>query len=199
VGGTDEIGSDFRLLAATNRNLSDDVGSGRFREDLYFRLNVVVIEMPPLRDRQEDIEPLARHFIERCCAELGRPTAGLQPDALRALRAYRWPGNVRELKNILERVLLLEAEGDEVRAEHLPAEIGPGSRGPTAAADPPQPFPPGVVRPLTEIERLAIQHALDVCGQNKTRAAQMLGISRQTLRTKLREYSLSDDVEEAGE
>jgi two-component system nitrogen regulation response regulator NtrX len=197
VGGHGDIAVDVRVVAATHRDLEKEVQSGRFREDLFFRLNVVVVEMPPLRSRTDDIAPLARHFIERFCAELGRPNAELHPDALRALRGYRWPGNVRELRNILERVLLLEAEGDEIRLEHLPAEIAPG--GPTPAGELPHPFPPGVVRPLAEIERLAIQHALDVCAQNKTRAAQMLGISRQTLRTKLREYALSDDTEDAGE
>jgi DNA-binding NtrC family response regulator len=197
VGGHGDIVVDVRVVAATHRDLEKEVQSGRFREDLFFRLNVVVIEMPPLRLRTDDIAPLASHFIERFCAELGRPNAVLHPDALRALRGYRWPGNVRELRNIIERVLLLEAEGDEIRLEHLPAEIAPG--GPAPSGELPHPFPPGVVRPLAEIERLAIQHALDVCAQNKTRAAQMLGISRQTLRTKLREYALSDDTEEGVE
>jgi len=197
VGGHDDVTVDVRVVAATHRDLEKEVKAGRFREDLYFRLNVVVVAMPPLRERVEDIEPLARHFIQRFCAELGRPAATLHPAALAALSGYAWPGNVRELRNILERVLLLEAEGDEIRAEHLPAEIG--GRESAASGDLPHPFPPGVVRPLAEVERLAIQHALEVCAANKTRAAQMLGISRQTLRTKLREYALADDTEDPGE
>jgi len=198
VGGHADVSVDVRVVAATHRDLEREVKAGRFREDLFFRLNVVVVEMPPLRERLEDLAPLARHFIDRICAELGRPPAQLRPEALRVLESYRWPGNVRELKNVIERVLLLEVEGDEIRREHLPAEmIGGGAA--FASGEQPQPFPPGVVRPLAEIERLAIQHALSVCDQNKTRAAQMLGISRQTLRTKLKEYSLPDDADDAGE
>jgi DNA-binding NtrC family response regulator len=199
VGGHGDISVDVRVVAATHRDLEKEVQSARFREDLYFRLNVVVVEMPPLRDRGDDIAPLAKHFIQRFCAELGRPEAVVHAEALRAMRGYRWPGNVRELKNILERVLLLEAEGEEIRLEHLPAEIAPGGTTAGASGELPHPFPPGVVRPLAEIERLAIQHALDVCAQNKTRAAQMLGISRQTLRTKLREYAFTDDGDDTAE
>ena len=198
VGGHTDVAVDVRVTAATHRDLEKEVRNGRFREDLYFRLNVIVVGMPPLRERVEDIEPLARHFVQRFCAELGRPVATIQPAAMRALSAYAWPGNVRELRNIIERVLLLEAEGDEIRAEDLPAEISGRAPG-GSAGDLPQPFPPGVVRPLAEIERLAIQHALAVCESNKTRAAQMLGISRQTLRTKLREYALADDSDDGGE
>jgi len=196
VGGHSDVSVDVRVVAATHRDLEREVKAGRFREDLFFRLNVVVVEMPPLRERVEDLAPLARHFIERFCAELGRPPARLRPEAQRALESYRWPGNVRELKNVIERVLLLEVEGDEIRREDLPPEMT-GQADASSGGELPQPFPPGVVRPLAEIERLAIQHALSVCGQNKTRAAQLLGISRQTLRTKLKEYSLPDDNEDA--
>ncbi len=199
VGGHADVAVDVRVTAATHRDLEKEVRNGRFREDLYFRLNVVVVAMPPLRERAEDIEPLAKHFVQRFCAELGRPVASIQPAALRALTAYAWPGNVRELRNIIERVLLLEAEGDEIRAEDLPPEISNRAPAGGAPSDSPNPFPPGVVRPLAEIERLAIQHALHVCESNKTRAAQMLGISRQTLRTKLREYALADDSDDAAE
>jgi DNA-binding NtrC family response regulator len=196
VGGHADVTVDVRVVAATHRDLEREVEAGRFREDLFFRLNVVVIEMPPLRERTDDVAPLARHFVERFCAELGRPTARLHPEALRALVAYRWPGNVRELRNVVERVLLLEAEGDEVRAEHLPPEVTGGRRG---GGPSPSPFTSDVVRPLAEIEKLAIEHALAACGGNKTRAAQQLGISRQTLRTKLKEYALGDDHDDGGE
>ena len=199
VGGHADVAVDVRVTAATHRDLEKEVRNGRFREDLYFRLNVIVVAMPPLRERVEDIEPLAKHFVQRFCAELGRPSAAIQPAALRALTSYAWPGNVRELRNIIERVLLLEAEGDEIRAEDLPPEISGRAVAGGPAGDSPNPFPPGVVRPLAEIERLAIQHALQVCEMNKTRAAQMLGISRQTLRTKLREYALSDDGDDGGD
>ena len=196
VGGSVDVTVDVRVVAATHRDLKRSVAEGRFRKDLYFRLNVVPIEMPPLRDRVEDVKPLAEHFIGRFCAELGRAPARLHPQALKLLEGYRWPGNVRELKNSMERVLLLEAD-DEIRPEHLPAEITGGSmRLDATGADP---FPPGVVRPLAEIEQMAIVHALGVCSGNKTRAAARLGISRQTLRTKLKELSIDDGGEDDAE
>jgi len=199
VGGHADITNDVRVVAATHRELKREVAEGRFREDLYYRLNVVPIAMPPLRERTEDVAPLASLFIERFCRELARPPARLHPDALRALLGYAWPGNVRELKNLIERVLLLEAE-DEIRREHLPPELlASGARAAGATAPTGVPFPPGVVRPLAEIEMLAIQHALRACDGNKTRATQLLGISRQTLRTKLKELALGDDTDEGAE
>jgi two-component system, NtrC family, response regulator AtoC len=201
VGGHAEVSVDVRIVAATHRDLKRQVAEGRFREDLYFRLNHVPIAMPPLRERKEDIALLAQHFVVRFCGEIGRAPARIHPDALRAMNAYPWPGNVRELKNVVERVLLLEAE-DEIRAEHLPAELtglatSGGARVALAAGS--SPFPPGVVRPLVEVEQMAIAHALEVCSNNKTRAANMLGISRQTLRTKLKELSMDDGGAEADE
>ena len=196
VGGHTDVTVDVRIVAATHRDLKRGVAEGKFREDLYFRLNVVPIEMPPLRERAEDIPSLAEHFIARFCRELGRTPAKLRPEALKALIDYSWPGNVRELKNVIERVVLLEAE-DEILLEHLPQEIVRQNPGPTSETASGNPFPPGVVRPLTEIEKLAIEHALRVCEGNKTRAAQQLGISRQTLRTKLKEFALEDEAEEA--
>jgi DNA-binding NtrC family response regulator len=192
VGGNTDVTVDVRVVAATHRDLKRAVAEGRFREDLYFRLNVVPIHVPPLRERLDDIRTLADHFIGAYCRDLGRPPARLQPEALKAMLDYRWPGNVRELKNVIERVVLLEAE-DEIRPEHLPSEIFK-QKAPASGADP---FPPGVVRPLSEIERMAIEHALEVCAQNKTRAAQLLGISRQTLRTKLKEFRPEADTDEA--
>jgi len=199
VGGGADITVDVRVVAATHRDLTKLVAEGRFREDLYFRLNVVPVLVPPLRDRVADIPVLVEHFVARFCRELGRPTARLHPVAMERLQAYRWPGNVRELRNVIERVLLLEAD-DEVRPEHLPPEMsgrapGAGAVGSgTAAIDP---FPAGAVRPLAELEKMAIEHALRVCEGNKTRAASMLGIARQTLRTKLKEYAIADDAEDA--
>jgi len=192
VGGSTDITVDVRVVAATHRNLKQAVAEGRFREDLYFRLNVVPIQVPSLRDRPEDVEALALHFIAYFCRGLGRPPARLQPAALAAMRDYAWPGNVRELKNVIERMLLLEAD-EEIRLEHLPAEIHRPLSAPSGA----DPFPAGVVRPLADIEKMAFEHALGVNEGNKTRAALQLGISRQTLRTKLKEYALGDDTEEA--
>jgi DNA-binding NtrC family response regulator len=199
VGGHADITVDVRVVAATHRDLSKMVAEGRFREDLYFRLNVVPVEIPPLRERVDDVAILAEHFLQRFCRELGRPAVRLDPAALEIMRAYAWPGNVRELKNVIERVVLLEAE-DVILSEHLPLEMtrpqGAGASGGAGAASlASQPFPAGVVRPFTEIEKMAIEHALRVCDGNKTRAATLLGISRQTLRTKLKEYALGDDIE----
>jgi DNA-binding NtrC family response regulator len=198
VGGHADITVDVRVVAATHRDLPKMVAEGRFREDLYFRLNVVPVEVPALRERVEDVAELAEHFLQRFCRELGRPVVRVHPTALALLKAYAWPGNVRELRNVIERVVLLEAD-DEILPEHLPAELTRGGAGGAAAAAPGEPFPPGVVRPFTEIEKLAIEHALRVCDGNKTRAATQLGISRQTLRTKLKEYALGDDGDEGPE
>jgi DNA-binding NtrC family response regulator len=196
VGGGSDITVDVRIVAATHRDLKKRIAEGTFREDLYFRLAVVPIVMPPLRARTEDVRALAEHFIARFCRELGRPPARLHPDAYQALIDYEWPGNVRELKNVIERVVLLEAE-DEILAEHLPSEMVHQRPRAASGGAPAHPFPPGVVRPLAEVEKLAIEHALQVVDGNKTRAAQLLGISRQTLRTKLKEFALGDDGEEA--
>jgi len=194
VGGGVDITVDVRVVAATHRDLAKLVSEGRFREDLYFRLNVVPVHVPALRERVADIPPLAEHFVARFCRELGRPTARLNPAALERLQGYRWPGNVRELRNVIERVLLLEAD-DEIRPEHLPPEMsGHAALVGGAAIDP---FPAGAVRPLAELEKMAIEHALRVCEGNKTRAASLLGIARQTLRTKLKEYAIADDAEDA--
>src|SRR5439155_20964853 len=125
---------------------------------------------------------------------LGRVPARLHAEAHKAMMDYPWPGNVRELKNVIERVLLLEAE-EEIRVEHLPSEIVQ-HRGRPGSAEGAHPFPPGVVRALAEVEKLAIEHALEVCEGNKTRAAQLLGISRQTLRTKLKEFAMEDEADE---
>jgi len=193
VGGQMDITVDVRVVAATHRDLAQMVADGRFREDLYFRLNVVPVEVPPLRERLEDIPSLAEHFVQRLAGELGRPAVRLTPGAISALRRHRWPGNVRELRNVLERVVLLEAD-DEIRAEHLPAEWltgAPSTRAGGAAVS----FGGTDITPLEQIERLAIEHALKLCGGNKTRAAERLGISRQTLRTKLKDLALGDDAE----
>jgi len=200
VGGSVDITVDVRVVAATHRDLPKLVTEGRFREDLYFRLNVVPVAIPPLRERVDDMLVLAEHFVQRFCRELGRPAVKLHPAALAMMKAYAWPGNVRELKNCIERVVLLEAD-DEILPEHLPIEMsrGAASSSASAAADGGEAFPAGVVRPFIDIEKMAIQHALVVCGGNKTKAATQLGISRQTLRTKLKEYALGDDDGDPGD
>ena len=173
-----------RVVAATHRDLQRMVVEGKFREDLYFRLNVVPVTIPPLRERTGDLASLAEHFVARFCRELGRAPAKLTPGALDRMAAYRWPGNVRELRNVMERVVLLEAD-DEIRAEHLPLELTAAAGVGVAALG--DAFPSGQVRTMAEIEKMAIEHALKVWKGNKTKAADALGIARQTLRTKLKE------------
>ena len=198
IGGHVDITVDVRIVAATHQDLRKRIGEGKFREDLFFRLHVVPVAMPPLRERPEDVPVLVSHYSAHFAREFGRPpVVRIHPEALRLLTAYGWPGNVRELRNVIEHIYcvqLLETD-DEITPQHLPPEIV--GRGVIAA--PEAAFPPGVIRPLAEIEQMAIEHALRVCDGNKTRAAERLGISRQTLRTKLKEYRLEDESEGAEE
>jgi len=220
LGGTVDITVDARVVAATNRDLKKEVGDGRFREDLYFRLQVIPIEVPPLRARKSDIAGLVAHFVERFSREVGRTTGRVHPEAMRLFEDYAWPGNVRELRNVIERIVLLESD-DEIRPEHLPAEIvrppgmgstpatagaagGGAATGATASAGGGNEaggvwFAPGKILPLADVEMRAIQHALACERGNKTRAAQLLGISRQTLRTKLKEHGVEEGGDSAEE
>ena len=195
LGGLEEVRVDTRVIAATHRDLAQLVKSEKFREDLYHRLNVVPMFIPPLRDRPEDVPLLVRHFAKRFAQELGKAVPELAPEAERRLRAYSWPGNVRELRNVVERVLLLE-EDTAIRVEHLPPEVlSPGAGEAPAAGFA---FHGDSVVPLAEVERQAILFALERTEGNKTRAAALLGISRQTLRTKLKDYAL-DPGADSGE
>jgi DNA-binding NtrC family response regulator len=200
VGGSSDISVDVRVVAATHRDLKKQVADGRFREDLYFRLNVVPVEVPALRERSDDIPLLAEHFVSRFCRELGRPVARLTPAAIELMKAYRWPGNVRELRNVMERVVLLEAD-EEIRAEHLPPELsaggGVGAVATAGASAAGVSFSGGQMPTAAEVEKLAIEEALRRCKGNKTKAAEMLGLARQTLRTKLKDYALGADDGEA--
>ena len=173
VGGTETIRVDVRLVCATNRDLDAEVKAGRFREDLYFRINVVTIRMPPLRDRAGDIPILVRHFIAKIARREGRPEASVSPAALEVLGRYAWPGNVRELENAIERAVAI-AKGNVVLPSDLPAEVYGGA--PLA--------PTGIIddRPtLGELEKRYIALVLAECGGNKKKAAEKLGIDRRTL------------------
>ncbi len=186
LGGSKEIHVDVRFVSATHRDLPAMVQSARFREDLFYRLNVGAIELPALRERHEDILPLARHFLAKTSTAIGIESPGFEPAAEPLLLAYRWPGNVRELRNVVERAAIL-ARGELIGTQHLPKEIAghaPAAASPVASSDPQ--FAP-VVRPLAEIEVEYIRHALALCNGNKTQAAELLGITRLTLRNKLRD------------
>ncbi len=199
LGGTHPVKVDVRLLAATNRDLGAEVRAGRFREDLYFRLNVVALHIPPLRERPADIPALAAHFARRFADANGLPRRALGADALAVLAAHPWPGNVRELENTLHRAVLL-AEGPAIGAAAIeltplpPRAAEPGAPLPAAPGAQPAPAVQGgsvaalIGRRVEEVERDLILETLTHCLGNRTRAAEILGISIRTLRNKLHEY-----------
>src|SRR5579863_2330261 len=179
VGGNETVKVDVRIIAATNRDLASEVGSGKFREDLYYRLNVVNIEMPPLRARPSDLLPLATHFLQRFAKENGKRIDGFADDAVERITGYRWPGNVRELENIIERAVVL-CDGTKLTAKHLPAGVSAATRGGMRI--------PGST--MAEIERHAIVTTLEACSGRTTQAAQMLDISVRKIQYKLHEYGV---------
>jgi two-component system response regulator AtoC len=207
LGGTADIPVNARIISATNQDLEKLVREGRFREDLYFRLNVLRIAMPPLRERPADLPPLAEHILEKkiAAAAGGRKKARLSPAAMEKLAAYPFPGNIRELENILERALIY-CEGPLIGAEDIdlhgqPAAPTPPATAPVtpqAAASAPQapavplaaPATPPPVRSLDDVEKEAITGALALAGGNRTRAAEMLGVSRKTILNKIKAYGL---------
>jgi DNA-binding NtrC family response regulator len=197
VGGTEEIPVDVRIIAATHRDVEADVRAGKFREDLYFRLAGFTLAVPPLRDRVEEIVPLAEHFALRVAEELGQPAPVLSEAAQVALRAHDWPGNVRELRNALERAVVVQA-GGTILAEDLPdrvSDAGRRARPPAGAAAGAGAAGDGSIREqlrdqLAELERTAIVEALEHFGGNQTRTARRLGISRRALIYKLERLGL---------
>jgi len=189
IGSTETIRVDVRIIAATHRDLERHVAEGKFREDLLYRLRVVPIVIPALRDRPEDVVPLARSFLQRFAAEFGREVRTFTPDAEEVLKAHSWPGNVRELRNAIEHAMLF-ARGDSITADMLVLDPGYRPRGhaeePARGAPPADPFllPPGGLR-LDELEEKLVRQALDRAGGNKSRAAKILGISRDQIRYRL--------------
>jgi len=195
VGGTQVVESDVRVLAATNRNPTQAIAEGKLREDLYYRLNVFTIEVPPLRSRPEDIPPLARHFAESYASREQGPVPEISPGALERLVAHGWPGNVRELKNVIERAMLLSG-GRTIHVEHLPAEVtaAPSSSPRAAAVLAMENNVPTVVLPvgttMEQTEREMIRSTLLHTAGNKTRAAKILEISLKTMHNKVKKYHL---------
>jgi two-component system response regulator AtoC len=186
VGGTETLRTDARVISATHRDLSKEVTAGRFREDLFYRLNVARIVIPPLRDRPEDIPPLAEHILKRVERRHGWGELSLSPEALATIRERPWPGNVRQLENALARAVIA-ARGRPILPEHLDAEE-PLDPAVPAAGDAVDSLPLRAL--LAEVERRAIQRALLACGGNRTKTAERLGISRRQLFDKIREYDL---------
>ena len=188
VGGTQPVKVDIRLIATSNRDLEDEVGRGNFREDLFYRLNVITLHLPPLRDRPNDIAILAEHFVNKYAEANGMPVPGLSPAAHAMLRSHQWRGNVRELENTMHRAVLL-VQGPTLEPDAI---LLTGGRGfPVAAAEPPSASPtaPLVGRTVAAVERDLIIDTLNHCFGNRTHAATVLGISIRTLRNKLKQYS----------
>jgi DNA-binding NtrC family response regulator len=184
VGGDDERSVDVRIVAATNRDLRAEVAAGRFREDLFFRLAVIPVQLPPLRERPEDVLPLAAHFLERARQRLGREVRGFSPEAERLLATRRWPGNVRELENAVERGVVL-ARGPLIEPDDLLLEADPGADAPESGGDDLQAF-------LDRATREHLERALAAAGGKRIEAARALGIDRTTLYRLMRRHDLSD-------
>jgi two-component system response regulator HydG len=185
VGGTRTVQVDTRIISATNHNLEDEIAAGRFREDLYYRLNVVMVKVPPLRSRSTDIPLLANYFLDRYSKKNRRRLNGFLPRAMDLLLRHSWPGNVRELKNVIERAVIL-ARGDEVGPEHFPDTlrhhaVDDPAREPVLASG----------RSLKEVEKEMILKTLEDMGGNRTHTAGVLGISRRTLQLKLKDYGIN--------
>ncbi len=189
LGGTSDIPVNVRVIAATNQDLGRATEEGKFRSDLYYRLKVVDLYIPPLRERREDCAPLALYFIEQLARDLKREPPTITPEAISVLEAYSWPGNIRELRNVLERALILE-DTQEIRPEHLPAEI--------RSAAPSSDRRDGIVQipaqglRMEDLERSVIEQALTRTGGNVARAARLLGLSRDTLRYRMKKYHFTE-------
>jgi DNA-binding NtrC family response regulator len=198
VGGTRDIEVEVRIIAATNRDLQKAVQTGRFREDLYYRLKVIPIRLPTLRERRDDIPLLMQHFLDHFNQEFHKSTTHVDPAAMAALMAYDWPGNIRELRNFVERIMILETK-ETIELQDLPRAMREGGsvsrRGEERAEAEDVSMPVGSMT-LEEMEREAIVRALEQVSHNQVRAAKLLGISRDTLRYRMKKFGLLEGVRE---
>ena len=183
VGGTSDIGVDVRVIAATNRQLEHEVRQGRFREDLYYRLNVLPIALPPLRARSQDIPLLVKYYVDSYNAEFRKRVRGVSPEAMTRLQTYGWPGNVRELRNAVERAMLL-VEQDVLAVEQFPL----GAHGLAPLSDAVALPPNGI--DLEQLERSLVVQALERSGWNQTKAAALLGLNRDQIRYRIEKFKL---------
>jgi len=193
VGGNRRIQLNVRVISATNADLEERVREGYFREDLYYRLNVIPITLPPLRDRREDVPLLARHFLQKTCREMKKTLMALSPEAMRALENYQWPGNVREMENVIERTVAL-TDGESIGLHDLPPNIDSGEAGPSQLPTGPLSLTAtGINLPeiVGDIERRMIVQALDLSGGVKARAAELLGLNRTTLVEKIKRLGIN--------
>jgi two-component system NtrC family response regulator len=190
VGGNRTIQVDVRVVAASNRDLKEEVEAGRFREDLFYRLNVVRLHLPPLRQRQEDIPLLTAHFINKYVRENLRGKTRVTPEALKVLVQYSWPGNVRELENVMERAVIL-CSNNIISPHDLPAELAPAPAESKLDIDRFIPLATPLPEALEAIEEQMIRRALEKSGQIQVRAAELLGITKSLLQYKLKKYHLT--------
>ena len=197
VGDVKDRKVDVRVIAATNKKLIVEVAAGRFREDLYFRLNVLKISLPPLRERAGDVRVLSEHFLKHFAEKCGRPSLALDNKVWPLFESYPWPGNVRELRNAIERMVVM-AEGDTLRLEDIPFEIRSG-KAPSRAAETPGSGPSGEMPTLRDLEKTHIERVMRLTGGNKKETARILGIDRSTLYAKLKAYGLETKDEETKE
>jgi DNA-binding NtrC family response regulator len=196
LGSSRTVKVDVRVVAATSADLQRRIDEGTFRPDLYYRLNVVHLRLPPLRERREDIRPLAEHLLAKFCASAGLPAKSISEEAWGALHAYRWPGNVRQLQNAVERAAVLTGASAEIHLQDLPEEVRAGGANATAAersGQRPQDMPEGGVNfdaVVTKVERDLLLQSLSKAGGNKMRAARMLGMKRTTFVEKLKRLGI---------
>jgi len=191
LGGTRDISVDVRVVAATNKELKAAVKQGAFRADLYYRLNVIPIPIPPLVQRREDIPDLVHHFVSLYAEEFKKPVRGFDAEATRALAGYGWPGNIRELKNTIERAILL-ADGDTLTIEDLPIEIREAGAGGGTAARPATFMLPKEGCDLDDVHRDLLMQSLERARHNKTAAGRLLGLNRDQVRYWMRKYKIAD-------
>ncbi|MDP2167203.1 MAG: sigma-54 dependent transcriptional regulator [Thermodesulfovibrionales bacterium] len=186
IGGTKDIEVDVRIVAATNKDMAEEVKNGNFREDLYYRLKVIPVVMPPLRDRKEDILHLAKHFINDFNREFKKNVKGISKETEKCFMDYPWPGNVRELKNVIERAMILENE-EYILPEHLPLELTYKEMATQNAKNINMRIPPGGLD-IEEVEKELIRQALDTTRGNQTKAARLLNLTRDTLRYRMQKF-----------
>jgi two-component system response regulator PilR (NtrC family) len=199
VGGTEEIPVDVRVVTATNQDLDAMVRQRSFREDLFYRINVIPVRTPPLRERGEDIPELVRHFLEKSCRQIGKRIEGIEPEVIEALGRYRWPGNVRELENVIERAVALETSS-RIRPESLPMEVRlpAGEQPGTDTVEiPGEGF--DLEDHLEERRRRYMASALERCGGVQSHAARLLGMSFRSFRYFAKKYGVLGSEERTGD
>ena len=187
IGGVKDITVDVRIIAATNKNLAEEVKSGNFREDLYYRLKVIPVLIPPLRDRPSDISDLAKYFINEFNREFKKNLKGISKETEKYFKEYQWPGNVRELKNIIERAMILESEEDFILPEHLPIEFTSKEVAFANVRSIDIKIPPGGLD-IEEVEKELIRQALDITRGNQTKSSRLLNITRDALRYRMQKF-----------